>query len=117
MGQCAYLSAMPFQQSELLLHTARLDSRGCGKQFTVKLGTLFEDSHIGLEKWLPVLWLIAQEERSVSFRTLARLLGTTHRTIWFMFHRIRLAMRTEAFRNSAGLKEQSDVITMRAQAE
>jgi len=71
--------------------------RACGKQFTVKLGTILEGSRIGLNKWLPVLWLIAQGVRTESFREVAHLLGTTHATIWFMFHRIRLAMRTDTF--------------------
>ncbi len=71
--------------------------RACGKQFTVKLGTIFEGSRIGLDKWLPVLWLIAQGVRTVSFREVARSLGITHTTVWFMFHRIRLAMRTDTF--------------------
>jgi transposase-like protein len=69
----------------------------CGKQFTVKLGTIFEGSRIGLNKWLPVLWLIAQGGRTVSLRKLADLLGTTHTTMWFAFHRIRLAMQTDTF--------------------
>jgi len=71
--------------------------KGCGKQFTVKLGTIFEGSRVGLEKWFPVVWLKAQPVRTVSFREIADLLGTTHATVWFMFHRIERAMRTGTF--------------------
>ena len=72
--------------------------KACAKQFSVKLGTIFEDSHLGLEQWLPALWMMAKGTHGVSSRKLAILLGTTHRTIWFMFHRIRLTMRTDAFK-------------------
>jgi transposase-like protein len=75
--------------------------KACAKQFSVKLGTIFEDSHLALEQWLPALWMIAKGTRGLSSRKLALLLGTTHRSIWFMFHRIRLTMRTGAFRKGA----------------
>jgi transposase-like protein len=70
----------------------------CAKQFSIKLGTIFEDSHLTLQQWLPPLWMMAKGTRGLSSRKLALLLGTTHRSIWFMFHRIRLSMRTSAFK-------------------
>src|SRR5688572_10595064 len=80
----------------LFLKTRRLwKCRECKKQFSVKVGTLFEDSPIGLDKWLPCVWLIANCKNGVSSHELARSLGVTQKTAWFMLHRIRLAMQTE----------------------
>jgi transposase-like protein len=78
--------------------------KDCAKQFSVKLGTIFEDSHLTLEQWLPALWMTAKGTRGLSSRKLALLLGTTHRTIWFMLHRIRLTMRTDSFKRTAPTK-------------
>ena len=62
------------------------------KQFSVKVGTVFEDSPLGLDKWLPAVWLIAAEKNGVSSHALGRALGVTQKTAWFMLHRIRLAI-------------------------
>src|SRR5438552_6757147 len=67
--------------------------RECGRQFSVKLGTIFEDSPIGLDKWLPALWMLANSKNGISSYELARALGVTQKTGWFMLHRIRLAMQ------------------------
>lgn len=67
----------------------------CRKQFSVKAGTLFEDSPIGLDKWLPAVWLIAGDKNGISSWELHRALGVTQKTAWFMLHRIRLAMQDE----------------------
>lgn len=69
----------------------------CKKQFSVKVGTIFEDSPIGFEKWLPAMWLIANEKNGISSYELHRGLGVTQKTAWFMLHRIRLAMQTKTF--------------------
>lgn len=71
--------------------------RGCKKQFSVKLGTIFEDSPLGMEKWLPAVWLIANCKNGISSHELGRSLGVTQKTAWFMLHRIRLAMQTGTF--------------------
>src|SRR5882757_5031189 len=71
--------------------------KGCQKQFSVKLGTIFEDSPLGMDKWLPAVWLIANCKNGVSSHELARSLGVTQKTAWFMLHRIRLAMQTGSF--------------------
>ncbi|HEY1602482.1 MAG TPA: IS1595 family transposase [Pirellulales bacterium] len=71
--------------------------KGCQKQFSVKLGTIFEDSPLGMDKWLPAVWLIANSKNGVSSHELARSLGVTQKTAWFMLHRIRLAMQTGSF--------------------
>ena len=66
-------------------------------QFTLKVGTVFEDSAIPLEKWLPTLWLIVNCKNGISSYEVARGLGVTQKTAWFMLHRLRLAMRSGEF--------------------
>ncbi|HEX4038062.1 MAG TPA: IS1595 family transposase [Acidobacteriaceae bacterium] len=65
-------------------------------QFTLKTGTVMEDSAIGLEKWLPGFWLLANCKNGISSYELHRALGVTQKSAWFMLHRIRLAMRMES---------------------
>lgn len=72
--------------------------RACRKQFSVKVGTVLEDSPIGLEKWLPAIWMLTNCKNGISSYELARDLGVTQKTAWFMLHRIRLAMQTRAFK-------------------
>ncbi|MGO9571547.1 MAG: IS1595 family transposase [Desulfomonilaceae bacterium] len=66
----------------------------CRKQFTVKIGTIFEDSHIPLGKWLQALYLVASSKKGVSCNQLSRALGITIKSAWFLGHRIREAMRS-----------------------
>jgi len=63
-------------------------------QFTLKVGTVFEDSPIPLEKWLPTLWLIVNCKNGISSYEVGRALGVTQKSAWFMLHRLRLAMQT-----------------------
>jgi hypothetical protein len=63
----------------------------------VKVGTIFEDSPLGLEKWLPAVWVIVNSKNGVSSCELARSLGVTQKTAWFMLHRIRTALQTGSF--------------------
>jgi transposase-like protein len=72
------------------------------KKFSLKVGTVFEDSPIGLDKWLPALWLLCNSKNGVSSYELSRSLGVTQKTAWFMLHRIRLAMATESFVKMGG---------------
>lgn len=62
-------------------------------QFSLKVGTIFEDSAVGLEKWLPALWLLTNCKNGVSSYELARALGVTQKTAWFMLSRLRLALQ------------------------
>jgi len=62
------------------------------RQFTAKVGTIFEDSPLSLQTWLPAVWLIATAKNGVSSCEIARSLGVTQKTAWFMLHRIRKAM-------------------------
>lgn len=76
--------------------------RDCGRQFSVKLGTIFEDSALGLDKWLPALWLLANAKNGISSYEVARALGITQKSAWFMLHRIRLAMGSPSFEKFDG---------------
>src|SRR5690606_15119575 len=67
-------------------------SKGCRKPFTVKVGTIFESSHVKLHLWLQAIVLIAASKKGFSANQLHRTLGVTRETAWFMLHRIRLAM-------------------------
>ncbi len=64
----------------------------CGRQFSLKVGTIFEDSPLPLSKWLPAVWTLAEGKRAPSSYELARAIGVTQKTAWFMLHRIRFAM-------------------------
>ena len=66
----------------------------CRKQFTVKIGTIFESSHVPLHIWLQAMALIAASKKGISSNQLHRTLGVTLKTAWFMSHRIREAMRS-----------------------
>lgn len=63
------------------------------RQFSIKVGTIFEDSPLGLDKWLPAVWLITNCKNGVSSYEIHRGIGVTQKTAWFMLHRIRLAMQ------------------------
>lgn len=69
----------------------------CKKQFSVKVGTIFENSPIGLDKWLSAVWMIANAKNGISSLEIHRALGVTQKTAWFMLHRIRAAMQSETF--------------------
>jgi len=68
---------------------------GCRKQFSVKVGTIMEDSPLPLKKWLTCMWLIANANNGVSSYEAARSIGVTQKTAWFMLHRIRHALRLD----------------------
>jgi transposase-like protein len=76
--------------------------RECGRQFSVKVGTIFEDSPIGFDKWLPAMWLLSANRNGISSCELARGLGVTQKTAWFMLHRLRHAMQTPTFEKLSG---------------
>ena len=71
--------------------------RACRKQFTVMVGTIFESSHIPLNKWLAAFYLLCSSKKGMSAHQLYRMLGVSYKTAWFLFHRIREAMREPAF--------------------
>lgn len=79
--------------------------KACKRQYSVKLGTIFEDSALGLDRWLPAVWLAANSKNGISSHELGRALGTTQKSAWFMLHRIRLAMQTGTFEKLDGAVE------------
>jgi transposase-like protein len=80
------------KQNAAFLETRLLwKCRECKRQFSVKVGTIFEDSPIGLDKWLTAFWMIINAKNGCSSCEIARSLGVTQKTAWFMLHRIRLS--------------------------
>jgi transposase-like protein len=77
----------------------------CKRQFSAKVGTVFEDSPISLTKWLPAIWLIASNRNGISSYEIARGLKVTQKTAWFMLHRIREMMADEPDDKLAGTVE------------
>src|SRR5258708_1743920 len=77
----------------------------CQKQFSVKVGTIFEDSPVRLDKWLCAMWLLANCKNGVSSYEIARDLKVTQTTAWFMLQRIRYAMHTGSINKMAGTVE------------
>jgi transposase-like protein len=72
------------------------------RQFSIKVGTIMEDSAIGLDKWLTAMWLVTNCKNGVSSYEVARDLDVTQKTAWFMLHRIRLAMQDDFFGSKLG---------------
>ena len=85
-----------------------LKCRDCKKQFSYKVGTIFEDSPLGLDKWFVAVWAIANAKNGISSHELGRALGVTQKTAWFMLHRVREAMTTGTFRKLSGTVESDE---------
>lgn len=64
----------------------------CRKQFTVTVGTIFQDSHIAISKWLMAIFILCSSKKAISAHQLHRMLGITYKSAWFMAHRIRFAL-------------------------
>src|SRR6476619_1106893 len=107
----AYVEAMIWPAGRVCPHCGVVDRSGalkgkstrigaykcydCRKPFTVKVGTIFEDSHIPLRLWLQAIFLIASSKKGISSNQLHRTLGVTLKTAWFLSHRIREAMASD----------------------
>jgi transposase-like protein len=72
------------------------------QKFSLKVGTVFEDSPIPLEKWMPAVWMLVNCRNGVSSYEIHRALGVTQKSAWFMLHRIRLAVQSGSFRKLGG---------------
>jgi len=77
-------------------------NKTCHKQFSVKVGTVMEDSPIKLDKWLAAIWLITNAKNGISSYEVARAIDVTQKSGWFLLHRIRLAMQTGTFEKLSG---------------
>jgi len=85
------------------LSTRRLwKCKACKKQFSVKVGSIMEDSPIGLDRWMAAIWLIANAKNGISSCELARSLGMTQKSAWFVLHRIRKAMQNGSLGKLSG---------------
>lgn len=69
----------------------------CRKRFSIKVGTIFEDSKIPLRSWMLAIWLITSHKKGIASTQLAKDIGVTQKTAWFMTHRLRYAIRTQSF--------------------
>jgi len=108
---------------ELKGKSTRIGVRKCGdcrKPFTVKVGTIFEASHVPLRFWLQAMFLMASSKKGISANQLHRTLGVTLKTAWFMAHRIREAMRDgdlSPFGGEGGIVESDETFIGRDPAE
>jgi len=76
--------------------------RGCDKQFTIKVGTIFEDSPLGLDKWMMAYWMLCNCKNGISSMEVHRALGITQKSAWFMLQRLRLALQDDFFGKKLG---------------
>jgi transposase-like protein len=77
-------------------------NKDCRKQFSVKTGSIFEDSPIPLDKWLMAIWLVVNCKNGVSSYEIARDLKLTQKSAWFVLHRVRLALRDGSLEKMGG---------------
>src|SRR2546429_4254077 len=77
----------------------------CQKQFTMKVGTIFEDSPLGMDKWMVAFWLLVNCKNGISSYELGRDIGVTQRTAWFMLHRIRYSLQQGSVTKMKGTVE------------
>jgi transposase-like protein len=80
----------------------RWKCKKCGRQFSVKVGTIFEDSPIPLDKWLTALWMLINCKNGVSSYEIAKAIGITQKSAWFVLHRLRFALRDRSFTKLGG---------------
>jgi len=69
----------------------------CRQRFSIKVGTVFEDTKLPLRKWFIAIWLITSHKKGIASAQLARDIGVTQKTAWFMTHRLREAAKTKSF--------------------
>jgi transposase-like protein len=81
----------------------------CKKQFTLKVGTIFEDSPIGLDKWMTAFWMLTNCKNGVSSYEMARTIGVTQKSAWFMLHRIREVMQSRKGKLSGYAKDPVEI--------
>jgi transposase-like protein len=77
-------------------------AKDCRKKFSVKVGTIFEDSPIGLDKWLAAIWVVVNAKNGISSYEIHRAIGVTQKTAWFLAHRIRLALDSGSIEKLTG---------------
>jgi transposase-like protein len=83
----------------------QFECNGCRYQFSVRVGTIFHDSHLPLWKWFLTVYMIVQSKKGVSSNQLKRMLGVAYKTAWYLSHRIRAAMKDEGAELLRGIVE------------
>jgi len=104
----------PYCDSDKITYLAKARLYRCyadhpKQKFSLKIGTVFEDSPIGLDKWLPAVWLVVNCKNGISSYELHRAIGVTQKSAWFMLHRIRLAMQSKSFGKLGGPDSEIEV--------
>lgn len=89
---CGYCGTVD-ESTELPTRPGYYQCNACRKQFTVMVGTVFERSHIPLNKWLLAAFLLCASKKGISAHQMHRMLGITYKSAWFMMHRLREAMK------------------------
>ena len=92
---CPYCMGDARKNPYYLATQKRWKCRSCRRQFSVKVGTIFEDSPISLRKWLPALWMLVNDKNGVSSYEIHRSLGVSQKSAWFMLHRLRLVLKNK----------------------
>lgn len=95
----------PHCGSEKVYHFADQKTHKCGdcrKRFSIKVGTVFEDSKVPLQKWFMAIWLITSHKKGIASTQLAKDISVTQKTAWFMLHRLRHASKTKSFNRPLG---------------
>jgi transposase-like protein len=90
----------PYCGATKIYHFADKRNHKCGacrQRFSIKVGTVFEDTKIPMRKWLAAIWLITSHKKGIASTTLAKDIKVTQKTAWFMLHRLRYAARTKSF--------------------
>ncbi|EFL90222.1 IS1595 family transposase [Ahrensia sp. R2A130] len=90
---CGSTRVMHFKDGK----THKCSEKECRKRFSIKVGTIFEDSKIPLRKWFMAIWLITSHKKGIASTTLAKDIHVTQKTAWFMTQRLRFAARTRSF--------------------
>lgn len=90
------------QKHYYLATQKRWKCKECYKQFSVKVGTIFEDSPLGLDKWLAALWMLVNCKNGISSYEVARDLGISQKAAWFMLHRLRRALQKGSLMKMGG---------------
>jgi len=92
----------PYCGSDRVMHfsdgkTHKCKEKECRKRFSIKVGTIFHDSKISLRKWFGAIWMITSHKKGIASTQLAKNIGVTQKTAWFMLHRLRHAAETKSF--------------------
>jgi transposase-like protein len=83
--------------------------RGCNNQFTIKVGTIFEDSPLGMDKWMAAFWMLCNCKNGISSMEVHRAIGVTQKSAWFMLQRLRLALQDDFYGKKLGSGPDSEV--------